>query len=47
MATVNLTLRARVAWWTHPALTGAFLLSWIANRLIDWIVDRGIKFESS
>jgi len=47
MVAVNLTLRARVAWWTRPALTGAFLLSWIANRLIEWIVDRGIKFESS
>jgi len=47
MATVTLTWRARVAWWIRPALTGAFLLSWIANRLIDWGVDRGIKFESS
>ena len=47
MATVTLTLRAQVAWWTRPALTGALMLSWIANRMIDWIVDRGIKFESS
>jgi hypothetical protein len=46
MATVTLTLRARVAWWTRPALAGAFLLSWIADRLIDWVIDRGIKFES-
>lgn len=47
MATVTLTSRARVAWWTRSALASAFLLSWIANRSIDWVVDRGIKFESS
>ena len=46
MATVS-----HVAWWGRPALAvafqGASLCPARADQMIDAIVDRGIKFESS
>lgn len=49
MATLNLKLRTRIAWWVRPALGLAFLGGYIfparVDGWIDAIVDRGIKIE--
>ena len=51
MAIVSLALRTHLAWWVRPALGIAFLCASLcparADQMIDAIVDRGIKFESS
>jgi len=50
MATLTVKLRTRIAWWVRPALAAVVICAAICpsrvEKLIDAIVDRGIKFDT-
>jgi len=51
MATMELKVRARISWWTRPALYVVMAAAAMrfsprcVDRCIDRIVDKGIKIE--